>query len=105
MAATSPAKCLGPAISNCGRRFPHRLQTQGLPPAPPCRLSGAVRDLGEVRLRDEGARSALSWQRGGEKVGEQLVDALSSVVMDPVRGVGQALDAVEVGHIVALGLG
>ena len=25
--------------------------------------------------------------------------------MDPVRGVGQALDAVEVGHIVVLGLG
>jgi hypothetical protein len=27
------------------------------------------------------------------------------VVMDPMRGVGQALDAVEVGHIVVVGLG
>jgi hypothetical protein len=34
-----------------------------------------------------------------------LVDALSLVVMDPVRPVGQALDAVEVGYVVAFGLG
>jgi hypothetical protein len=27
------------------------------------------------------------------------------VVMDPVRGVGQALDAVEVGDVVVVGLG
>jgi hypothetical protein len=27
------------------------------------------------------------------------------VVMDPVRGVGQALDAVEVGYVVVVGLG
>ena len=26
-------------------------------------------------------------------------------MVDPVRGVGQALDAVEVGHVVVLGLG
>jgi nitroimidazol reductase NimA-like FMN-containing flavoprotein (pyridoxamine 5'-phosphate oxidase superfamily) len=45
------------------------------------------------------------WQSGGEKVGEQPVDALSLVVMDPMGGVGQALDAVEVGHIVMVGLG
>src|SRR5215469_3016473 len=44
-------------------------------------------------------------QGGGEKVGEQLVDALRRVVMHPVRGAGQALDAVEVGHVVVLGLG
>jgi hypothetical protein len=42
---------------------------------------------------------------GGDEVGEQVIDALSLVVMDPVRGVGQALDVVEVGHIVVLGLG
>ena len=36
------------------------------------------------------------WGRG-EKVGEQLSDALRLVVVDPVRGVGQALDAVELG--------
>ena len=32
-------------------------------------------------------------------------DALSLVVVDPVRGVGQALDAVEVGHVVLVGFG
>jgi hypothetical protein len=59
--------------------------------------------------RAPGARrspwSVLGWQGGGEKVGEQLVDALVFVVMDPVRGVGQALDAVEVGHVVVVRLG
>jgi hypothetical protein len=34
-----------------------------------------------------------------------LGDALSLVVMDPMRGVGQALDAVEVRHVVVVGLG
>jgi hypothetical protein len=29
----------------------------------------------------------------GEELDEQFVDALGLVVMDPVRGVGQALDA------------
>src|SRR5512132_1316291 len=42
---------------------------------------------------------------GGEEVDEQLVDALGLVVVDPVRGVGQALDVVEVGHVVVVGLG
>ena len=46
----------------------------------------------------------LGWAAGGEEVDEQLCDALGLVV-DPVRGVGQALDAVEIGHIVAVGLG
>ena len=59
--------------------------------------------------RARGARrspwSVPGWQGGGEKVGEQLVDALSLVVVHPVRGVGQALDAVEVGHVVVVGLG
>ena len=49
--------------------------------------------------------SVPGWQGGGEKVDQQLVDALRLVVMDPVRGVGQALDAIEVGHIVVAGLG
>jgi len=43
--------------------------------------------------------------RAGRKVGEQLVDALRLVVMDPVGGVGQALDAVQVRHVVVVGLG
>jgi hypothetical protein len=30
---------------------------------------------------------------------------LGGVVVDPVRVVGQALDAVEVGHVVVLGIG
>ncbi len=47
----------------------------------------------------------LGWQGGGEKVGEQLGDPLGLVVMDPVRGVGQALNAVEVGHVVVVRLG
>jgi len=34
-----------------------------------------------------------------------LGDALGLVVMDPVRGAGQALDAVDSGHVVAVGLG
>src|SRR4051795_1702396 len=42
---------------------------------------------------------------GSEEVDEQLVDAFRLVVMDPVRRVGQALDAVEVGYVVAVGLG
>jgi hypothetical protein len=47
----------------------------------------------------------LGWQRGGEKLGEQLVDSVSLVVMDPMGGAGQPLDAVEVRYIVVLGLG
>ena len=34
-----------------------------------------------------------------------MSDALSLVVMDPMRGVGQELDPVEVGHVVVIGLG
>ena len=43
--------------------------------------------------------------RGGEKVDEQLVNAFSLVVVHPVRGVGQALYAVEIGHVVVMWLG
>src|SRR5215471_14792617 len=46
--------------------------------------------------------SVLGW---GEEVDEQLVDAFVLVVVDPVRGIGEALDAVKVGHVVVLGLG
>ena len=49
--------------------------------------------------------SVPGWPGGGEEVDEQLVDALSLVVVHPVRGVGQPLDAVEVGHVVVVGLG
>jgi hypothetical protein len=34
-----------------------------------------------------------------------LVDTLSFVVMHPMRRVGQALHAVEVAHVIAVGLG
>ena len=56
-------------------------------------------------MRQSGCSSGLGWQRGGEKLGEQLVDAVSLVVMDPMGGAGQPLDAVEVGYVVVLGLG
>ena len=44
-------------------------------------------------------------QLRGEEVDEQLVDALSLVVVDPVRCAGQALDAVEVRDVLGMGLG
>jgi hypothetical protein len=50
-------------------------------------------------------RRPLGRAGGTEEVNEQLCDALSLVVMDPMRRLGQALDAVEVGHIVVVGLG
>jgi hypothetical protein len=43
--------------------------------------------------------AVLGWAGGGEEVDEQLCDALGLVVVDPVRRVGQALDAVEVGDV------
>jgi hypothetical protein len=45
----------------------------------------------------------LGWGGRGEEVDEQLIDAFSLVVMNPMRRVRQALDAVEVGHVVAAG--
>ena len=65
------------------------------------RGSPAVPSCGHLLLLSRGRRRA----RGGEEVDQQLVDALGLVVVDPVRGVGQALDAVEVGHVVVVGLG
>src|SRR4249920_3364145 len=49
--------------------------------------------------------AVLRRARGTEKVDEQLRDALSLVVMDPVRRVGKALDTVEVGYVIVFGLG
>jgi hypothetical protein len=71
----------------------------------PC--PGPVRKPAVARVESLGRRrlAVLGWAGGGEEVGEQLCDALSLVVVDPMRGVGQALDAVEVGHVVAVGLG
>src|SRR5439155_24682786 len=65
-------------------------------------------EMSDVREDEEWTRpapSSLGWAGGGEEVDEQLCDALRLVVMDPMRRVGQAHDAVEVGHIVAVGLG
>src|SRR4249919_2243734 len=56
-------------------------------------------------LRLAVALDQLSAGPAVEEVSEQLRDALGFVVVDPVRGVGQALDAVEVGHVVVVGLG
>src|SRR5262245_41999279 len=50
-------------------------------------------------------RKPLAPTRRGEEVDKQLVDAFTLVVMHPVRGVGQALNAVEVGYVSVVGLG
>src|SRR6185369_7709306 len=49
--------------------------------------------------------SLLGGQGRGEEVDEQLGNALGLVVVHPVRGIGQALDTVQVGDVVVLGLG
>ena len=49
--------------------------------------------------------SGRGWAGGGEEVDQQLVDAFGLVVVDPVRCVGQTLDALEVGHVVVVRLG
>lgn len=63
-----------------------------------CRLVSLPPVLGGRRL------ALLGWTAGGEEVGEQLRHTFCLVVMDQMRGVGQALDTVEVGHVVAVGL-
>ena len=56
--------------------------------------------------RNSPAYSAvLGWKGAAKEAGEQLVDALGLVVMDPMRCVGQALNAVEVGYVVVVRLG
>jgi hypothetical protein len=49
--------------------------------------------------------AVLGGAGGTEEGDEQLRDAPSPVVMDPVRGVGETLDAVEVGYVIMFGLG
>ena len=81
--------------------------------AVPCRKFWKYRQrLARTTLsasRSSGARrsllSVLARLGRGEKVGEQLCDALGRVVMHPVRRAEQALDAVQVGHVVVVGLG
>ena len=41
----------------------------------------------------------------GEEAGEQAVDVPGFVLVDQVGGAEQAIDAVEAGHVVVLGLG
>ena len=49
--------------------------------------------------------TCLGQRPSGEEVDEQLIDALGLVMVHPVRRVGQAFHAVEVGHVFAVGLG
>ena len=105
------------------RRERHALRVVGdrLALGPPGR-GDAPAQLGELRLIEADLERAngcgrlsvadicsschvVDVARGREEVDQQLVDALGLVVVDPVRGVGQALDAVEVGHVVVVGLG
>src|SRR6185437_9780951 len=78
--------------SSSGRAPPVHLSLRGAIPNPP---PGSAR----------AGRSVLGWQRRGEELGEQLRDALGFVVVHPVRGVRQPLDAVQVGDVVAIRLG
>jgi hypothetical protein len=62
---------------------------------------------GDIRKRKNGRRHSadLGWCGEGEKPREQLRDALRFVVMHPMRRVRQALDVVEVGHVIVVGFG
>ena len=62
-------------------------------------LSTLVQRAGREAVRRDLLRVTPSCAARGEEVDEQLVDALGLVVVDPVRRVGQALDAVEVRHV------
>jgi mannitol 2-dehydrogenase len=68
---------------------------------------GAIENALEYVLRTHrtDTNSHCRLCRGGEEVDQQLVDAFRLVVMHPVRRVGQALHAVEVGYVVVVGLG
>jgi hypothetical protein len=57
------------------------------------------------RVVTSSTSAVLGGQGGGEEVDEQLVDAFRLVVMDSMRRVSQALDAIQVGHVVVVGLG
>jgi hypothetical protein len=69
------------------------------------RSARACAARGRRSIRGRSTKSLVRLCRRGEEVDEQLVDAFGLVVMHPVRRVGQALHAVEVGYIIALGLG
>src|SRR5205823_9643667 len=86
--------CVGLGIS-VGVAWPHRGVTSSSDEGPTPRWSCFLAS----------STSLQRLGRGGEEVDKQLVDAFSLVVMHPVRRVGQALHAVEVGYVVAVGLG
>jgi hypothetical protein len=83
----------------------HELRGRGLVRLWPRQAAAGNLDLCPRPALVEVSRSVLARPSGGEKVGEQLGDALSRVVMHPVRRAEQALDAVQVGHVVVVGLG
>ena len=56
------------------------------------------------RMTSPGSGPLLCRGRGKE-VDEELVDAFGPVVMHPMGSIVQALDALEVGHVVVVGLG
>jgi hypothetical protein len=104
-----PARNCGRASRYLQRRLPYlpRPARAGIRAEVSATLAGASSGVSiSNSARAPGARRGpWSVLGGGEEVNKQLIDALSLVVMDPVRAVGQALDAVEVGHILVLGLG
>src|SRR5919204_5820894 len=81
-------------------------------------LTSRVHHLRSIAFRNYTGYAAVTYRRPGslpadqclrlgpsaEEVDQQLVDPLGLVVMHPVRRVGQALDALEIGHVVAVGL-
>src|SRR5580698_699397 len=87
--------CLGPACCSGRRSSAKRAPV----------VTGQVVHLGLVRrlrCRRLAVRASAS---GAEELDKQLCDALSLVVVDPVGGVGQALDAVKVRHVVVIRFG
>jgi hypothetical protein len=69
------------------------------------RLGGPSSSSSEqLSQRARSSQLLLDGFGGGEKVDEQLCDALGLVVMHPVRRAEQTLDAVQVGHIIVVGL-
>src|SRR6478672_1228978 len=77
------------------------------------RLRRSSSSLSEISTRNfrtlastVAATSFASHRLGGsEEAGQQLVDSLRLVVMNPVRGIRQPLDTLEVRDVVVLGLG
>src|ERR1700760_4744750 len=70
--------------------------------------SASAKLMGNGRIsvsRGMGSFSLAGQTGRGEEIDEQLRDAIGLVVVDPVRGIGQALDAIEVRYVVVVGLG